>query len=189
MLQGKCLLYFKEPKDFLYFVQGKGSVSPRGSIPLAGASITISKPKLSKAEKAVAAAAAAEAAEAGPGIEDCGDGAGVAAQRWATTQRWASTKLQPCRFRINAHFEDGFRQVTLRAESEEDMRDWIEELKQAMLDLDRADDSAFYRRVRRGGRRFSAGAATRGAFRAARLPPRSSNITARTNQLEHDSSS
>eukprot|EP01052_Picozoa_sp_SAG31_P008273 SAG31_NODE_415_length_15951_cov_13.530848_3_plen_455_part_00 len=131
VLQGNCLLYFREPKDFLYFVQGKGQVTPRGSIPLAGASITISRPKRGNKSQG-----------AGTPVKDH-----AVAGHSDEQKRKAKSTQHPCRFRLNAHFEDGFRQVTMRAESVEDMQDWVEEIKEAIVALETADDSAFYRRM------------------------------------------
>ncbi len=43
VLTDKCLLYFKEPKDYLIFAHGRGDVAPAGAVPLAGATITATK--------------------------------------------------------------------------------------------------------------------------------------------------
>eukprot|EP01050_Picozoa_sp_SAG11_P023507 SAG11_NODE_4740_length_1784_cov_0.973887_2_plen_254_part_00 len=75
--QEKCLLYFKEPKDFLFFVQGQGQVQPRGAIPLAGASITVSAPKQAKAKGKGKGEGAVVAGMRGDGGGDLPSGEGL----------------------------------------------------------------------------------------------------------------
>ena len=57
VLTHKCLLYFKEPKEYLYFVQGRGDVAPSGAVPLAGAKITETKNRAKTAKGALGAKA------------------------------------------------------------------------------------------------------------------------------------
>lgn len=46
---------FKEPKDFLIFTQGRGGVAPRGAVPLAGASVSLTRNSESHFELSLAA--------------------------------------------------------------------------------------------------------------------------------------
>ena len=55
VLTDKCLLYFAEPKEFLFFTQGRGDVAPRGAVPLAGASVAVAKRSKGAREFSVAA--------------------------------------------------------------------------------------------------------------------------------------
>ena len=56
VLTHKCLLYFKDPKEYLYFVQGRGDVAPSAAVPLAGARVVETK----NSKKVAAGAAGAK---------------------------------------------------------------------------------------------------------------------------------
>ena len=112
VLTDKCLLYFKEPKEYLIFAHGRGDVAPAGAVPLAGAKITATK-------NSAKVAAGASGAKADGGLE----------------------------FGLAAFFDDGPRTLVLKAESDEDRLDWIEELELAILELESSNDAAFYRKM------------------------------------------